>query len=1235
MAVELTQGYLSVAVAMEQNPGRELGKWLDEAQQQATKTGQGMGKALTAGIEGGAAAVKAESARIRREMEATASAAKAAREKEEAAARKVQIAEAKLAEARESGKAKASQLLALEDRLATAKKAEGKASLEAVAAEKKAADAYEEAEKAITREADALKDLSREADKAGDKAQGFGRKLASGLKTKLTTNPFKAMERQAGDAGADAGRKFSTQMQSRIRAGASKIDLKSMMAGAAGGVAAMGVSAVGGALSGVLGDAASQSDSTQKFAQGLQFAQVNAKAIQALTKSTQDYADRTVYNLGDIRNTTAGFAANGVKNAGQLTEALGNLNAVGGGTSETFTSLASASVQTLAAGKLTTENWNQIRDAVPGASAAIQKELSAAIQKELKQAGAFTGDFAKALETGQISADEYKKAISNLGMQDAAKQAAASTATFEGAWGGLRASITGQLAIILDKVKPAATEAMTWLADKLPAALQVAGDAFEFVGRHKDVFGAIAVGVGAMAAAFGAYRLVSIATATAQAALNAVMAANPIGLVVLALVGLTAGLVYAWKHSETFRRVVTAAWTGIKDAAVGAWNWTRDKVLVPMGTWFTVTIPAAGRTMGTWFASTWQGMQTKAGAVWGWVRDNALTPMKNFFTVTIPSAGRSMLTAVAGAWDSISRKSSGVWKSVRDNVLTPLKDFFTVTIPDAADKAQSGLGSAWDKIKNAAGRPVRFVLETVYEGGLKAAFDKIPGVPALPSVKGWYSKLPGRRFGGVIDGQFDPRHRDNVLAYSAAAGMPVARVEPGEMVTNRESTRRSMGLLGAINRGTIDDSIFDHLPVHAGGGVVGGRGSWTARFAQLVQAAASKLGIVMQIAKRGFLPDSGISGTSHRGDAIDAYGPGNLWSLRDALRSVGIASWVRGPKQGFEWHVHGVPMGPGFGQGGGSAIYQAADYAAGGNGLRGMGQPDPYAGVDRRAVTMMIKGGLAAILGGGGAPVVPPEETNFWDKFKGMASKVAGMGRQFGPWGDIIGGPAKNMLDKLKGYATGAIEKVRGAVNAVVHSGNLDDLLASLTTGSNGYWPGDNAQLAAVRNIVNKESGFNPKADNPNSTAYGLFQLLYRPGTSIPYDQQNPEQQIRDGLSYIRGRYGNPVKAWDFWRSHHWYDQGGYLPTGQSAVMNRTGQVEPVFTNPQWQAIDQLAGAGAVTLSQLLDNGLSLSGGRSGGPVAISGELTLNEDGTAWIEGVVLDTLAQAAADDSRRSVYA
>jgi phage-related protein len=60
---------------------------------------------------------------------------------------------------------------------------------------------------------------------------------------------------------------------------------------------------------------------------------------------------------------------------------------------------------------------------------------------------------------------------------------------------------------------------------------------------------------------------------TAQTALNLVMSLNPIMLVVLAVAALTAAFVVAWKNSETFRDIVRAAMSGVKEGV----GWVVDR----------------------------------------------------------------------------------------------------------------------------------------------------------------------------------------------------------------------------------------------------------------------------------------------------------------------------------------------------------------------------------------------------------------------------------------------------------------------------------------------------------------------------------------------------------------------------------------------------------------------------------------------------------------------------------
>lgn len=231
------------------------------------------------------------------------------------------------------------------------------------------------------------------------------------------------------------------------------------VAGAVGGLVSSGISKAVDAISDLTGDIVEASDSADKFKSTLNFAGLDTGAIDALTASTQTYADQTVYSISDIRNVTAQLAANGVQGFDKLAEAAGNLNAVAGGNAETFSSVGMVLTQTAGAGKLTTENWNQLADAIPGASGKLQEAM-------LKN-GAYTGDFRDAMADGEITADEFNQAIMDLGMTDAAKEAATSTSTIEGAMGNLEASIVGVGTTILDQFKKPLTDSMSFVAERI------------------------------------------------------------------------------------------------------------------------------------------------------------------------------------------------------------------------------------------------------------------------------------------------------------------------------------------------------------------------------------------------------------------------------------------------------------------------------------------------------------------------------------------------------------------------------------------------------------------------------------------------------------------------------------------------------------------------------------------------------------------------------------------------
>ncbi len=79
-------------------------------------------------------------------------------------------------------------------------------------------------------------------------------------------------------------------------------------------------------------------------------------------------------------------------------------------------------------------------------------------------------------------------------------------------------------------------------------------------------------------------------------------------------------------------------------------------------------------------------------------------------------------------------------------------------------------------------------------------------------------------------------------------------------------------------------------------------------------------------------------------------------------------------------------------------------------------------------------------------------------------------------------------------------------------------------------------QFGCLDSLYMSESGWDPTADNPTSSAYGIPQALTETHDDLPADYMtNPASQIEWGLDYIRSSYGTPCSAWEFKQANNWY----------------------------------------------------------------------------------------------------
>lgn len=157
------------------------------------------------------------------------------------------------------------------------------------------------------------------------------------------------------------------------------------------------------------------------------------------------------------------------------------------------------------------------------------------------------------------------------------------------AFGNLQEAVGAKLLPVVDQAAVGLADFIAGMEDGTGAGGTFAGilgtvwsageSVVGFLQKYSDILVPLGVGIGAILAAQKAWTIATgawtIATGIATAAqtlFNAVLAANPIGLVVLALVGLTAAIVTAYKKSETFRDIVNGAWTIISEGAEWMWN---------------------------------------------------------------------------------------------------------------------------------------------------------------------------------------------------------------------------------------------------------------------------------------------------------------------------------------------------------------------------------------------------------------------------------------------------------------------------------------------------------------------------------------------------------------------------------------------------------------------------------------------------------------------------------------
>lgn len=234
----------------------------------------------------------------------------------------------------------------------------------------------------------------------------------------------------------------------------------------------------------------------------------------------------------------------------------------------------------------------------------------------------------------------------------------------------------------------------------ISSALGVLGDFMSWLtsgSAGAEAFQAAIVGIVAAITAYnaimGVQQAITTVVTAAQAALNLVMAANPIMLVVMAVAALVAGLIYLWNTNEGFREAVTTAWEAIKSAFSAAIDaicgFFSNLAATASSIWnsITTTISNAVNTVSTTVSNVFNAVKTTVSSIWTGIK------------TTISNVVNSIKTTVSNVFNAVKTAISTPLSAAKTTVVSIFSSIKT-TISDKIQAAKNAVHNAIEAIKS-------------------------------------------------------------------------------------------------------------------------------------------------------------------------------------------------------------------------------------------------------------------------------------------------------------------------------------------------------------------------------------------------------------------------------------------------------------------------------------------------------------------------------------------------------
>ncbi len=211
---------------------------------------------------------------------------------------------------------------------------------------------------------------------------------------------------------------------------------------------------------------------------------------------------------------------------------------------------------------------------------------------------------------------------------------------------------------------------------------------------------------------------------------------------------------------DLWHKVIQPAFDGIKQAMGNAWNWINQHVISPFGNGVKALGDAWNGFYQQHIRPVWDWIVDKFRDAWGWIKAHVMDAWNREVNGLAKIFHWLYDNAIRPVWDWISSKSQNAWNWIDRNVFGPFKDGINA-IGRAFETTKDWIGRSWDQIRDAAAKPVRWVVNTVYTNGIQAIWNKVAGAVGLDL------KLPDAHFaeGGINPG-YAPG-QDTILAMTS------------------------------------------------------------------------------------------------------------------------------------------------------------------------------------------------------------------------------------------------------------------------------------------------------------------------------------------------------------------------------------------------------------------------------------------------------------------------------------